>query len=229
MKKVFLGILVILLSFYAYKSYKKRKIFTPKETAEAFIEIYEKNLWGVGSGPGSDPKNAEPYLNLLSQYLNASDIHSIFDLGCGDWRLMSTLTVPADKIYTGFDLVPNVIENNIKLYQKNNIMFHVINGTEDLKDKHADLLVVKDVIQHWPNEQITYFLNNILPNFKYALITNDFNQNNNSNINPGQFRCIDLEAAPFNVSKTQFKKILDYEAHGIIKRVYLYTNPNYKG
>ena len=92
MKKIVFLACISLLSFYAYAKYAHIKnVAEAKATSEAFIEIYDKDLWGNGSGPGSTPENAEPYLKLLQTYLDSSDIHSIFDLGCGDWRLMSTL------------------------------------------------------------------------------------------------------------------------------------------
>ena len=196
--------------------------------AQVFTEIYDKNLWNEGSGPGSDPQNAEPYLQFLQTYFNNADIHSIFDLGCGDWRLMDTITIPDSKIYEGFDVVSSVINTNIRDYQKHNVTFHLIKDIKEFQNQHGDLLVVKDVIQHWPNHQIQYFLKTILPNFKYALITNDFDpSNSNKDISFGSWRFINLEVAPFNVGK-DFKIVLDYTAHGLTKRVYMYTNPNNK-
>lgn len=199
-----------------------------RSEAQVFTEIYDKNLWGGGSGQGSEPQNAEPYLQFLQKYLNVSHIHSIFDLGCGDWKLMSTLTIPDSKKYEGFDLVSSVINADISHYQKHNVNFHLINDIKDFQNQHGDLLIVKDVIQHWPNDEIQYFLKNILPNFKYAFITNGFHPLNiNEDIKTGDFRWIDLQGAPFNVGK-EFQVVLDYNAHGTTKRVYMYTNPEVK-
>ena len=87
------------------------------------------------------------------------------------------------------------------------------------------MIIIKDVLIHFPNKNIQYLINHILPNFKYALITNDFSStNNNVEIQKGQFRTVDLAAPPFNVTNLQV--ILDYDSHNVKKRVYLYTNPN---
>ena len=63
---------------------------------------------------------------------------------------------------------------------------------------------------------------NVTPS-KYALITNDFEENkSNIDIKSGHFRPINIEAAPFNMKNLE---MLDtYESHGVIKKVYLYTS-----
>ena len=193
--------------------------------AEIFTHIYDKNIWGGGSGVGSDPKNAQPYLKFLQEYINHLPISSIFDLGCGDWRLMSTLSIPDSITYEGFDLVSTVVDANIKMHTKRNVNFHVIRNIKDFQDQHGDFLIVKDVIQHWPNDSIQFFLKNILPNFKYALITNGFSSlQPNSDIKLGKYRPIDLQKSPFIVGN-EFDVVLDYGSSETLKRVYFYTNP----
>lgn len=73
---------------------------------------------------------------------------------------------------------------------------------EDLSElPNADLIICKDVLQHLPNEYIFKFLK-ILPKYKYALITNDGfkHPSFNRDINPGEWRSIDLRKSPFNLS-----------------------------
>lgn len=48
-------------------------------------------------------------------------------------------------------------------------------------------------MQHWPTPEIDYFIDNILPNFRYALLTNDYTPATvNYDINPGGYRPINL-------------------------------------
>jgi len=221
-QKVITGILVCLL--VAIASYYKTFRYSPEE--RAFTKIYESNI--ELADLGSDPQSSGLYLQLLDIYINKFDVKTVFDLGCGDWRLMRAIAFPDEKIYKGFDLVNSVINNNTQHYQKSNVLFHHIHKLADFTKEKGDLLVVKDVIQHWPNEDIKYFIQNILPNFKYALITNDYDSPNfnqrNGQIVHGGFRNIDLEGEPFNLENIEV--ILDYNVHGLVKRVYLYTNPN---
>lgn len=67
---------------------------------------------------------------------------------------------------------------------------------ENVKDK-GDLLITKDVMQHWPNSQGRYYIDKILPNFKYALVTNDISRNTVRNdISPGGWQLIPISWVP---------------------------------
>ena len=199
---------------------------SPASMEKAFTNVYQSHRWGEGSGYGSKPENAQPYLILLQKYVVNQKIHSIVDLGCGDWQLMRTIKLPDTTRYDGVDVVKSIVEFNTLHYQKPNIHFHYISDLDRFKFKNYDLLIVKDVIQHLPNKDVSYFLKIILPRFRYALITDDYLKNkSNRDIDAGDYRPIDLEEPPFLV-KQGLKVILDYPVSGMIKRVYLYTNPN---
>ena len=113
------------------------------------------------------------------------------------------------------------------------VKFNLINDLRDLKLgsellQDADLLIVKDILIHQPNEDIHYFINNILPNVKFALITNDYTDNDvrNQDIAVGNFRPVDLTYPPFNLK--QMELVLQYVYYEVyFKRVYLYTNPTF--
>ncbi|TGM46657.1 class I SAM-dependent methyltransferase [Leptospira biflexa] len=191
----------------------------------AFKKVYDEKKWGGGSGIGSWPENAGPYLKLLQEYLNDPKYQTIVDLGCGDWRLMETMIIPEEKNYVGYDLVPSLMEQNTKKYSKKNVNFVTIKQLSDIRHVSADLLIVKDVLHHWPTEHINYFLKEILPNYRYALITNDYNLFAlNQDINFAEFRPINLQKEPF-VPVIGLQVLFDYPSHGIIKRIYLYKNP----
>jgi len=213
-------LLVLPLSYIVYKKYKSTYDYS------TFSAIYEGNIWTEGSGPGSNPKNATAYLTILQDFFNDPKIKTYYDLGCGDWQLMELVNMPPNKEYFGFDVVSSVIEGDRKKYKKANVHFQTISGFSDFKNKKGDLLIVKDVLMHLPNILIHYFIDNILPNFKYALITHDISgikTENNKNIEIGQWRPLDLEAEPFSLK--DLKILTDYSAHDIkTKRVYLYVN-----
>lgn len=221
MKKYFLLFLVALLATIIFFSIKKYRI---KHNPEyRFSKIYETNEWG-GSGLGSDPNNVKPYLEILQDIFNDPQYTSFVDLGSGDWRLMATIEIPENKKYKGFDLVKKVIDITSKNYSKPNVSFYHIHKLKDLINEKADMLVIKDVMQHWGNNEIKYFLENILPNYKYALITNDYKKDAlNEDIKSAHFRPIDIEKEPYNLNNIRLLK--EYQAHGILKRTYLYTNP----
>ncbi len=196
---------------------------------QIFSEIYSNKKWrGGGSGPGSKPQNSIAYMAMLRGFISNNSIKTIADLGCGDWMLMEKIKVPNDKIYNGFDLVDSVIDANTSKYSAENIKFVKIENINDFINVKADLLIVKDVLQHWPNSQVEMFLEKILPNFKYALITNDYlSFMPNLDIPLGGFRTLDLQSRPFSkiTDNINLKFFMDYSSHGATKRVYLFENP----
>lgn len=196
-----------------------------------FSTIYDLDIWTEGSGPGSNPAYAKPYLDLLQIYFDDPKFHTIFDFGCGDWQLMSQIKIPDNKIYKGFDIVQSVIENDQAKYTKANIQFYHLNDLNQFKDQKGDLLIVKDVLMHLSNQDVEYFIQNILPNFKYALLTNGYHQGDQPNIDitPGQYRFINLQETPFNL--TNLKEVLEYKTHSdysVVKKTFLWTNSNYQ-
>lgn len=195
--------------------------------SQIFSNIYLYDIWGGGSGGGSSPENALPYMSMLKGVFLNDSIKTIVDLGCGDWQLMEKIKVPRGKLYKGYDLVESVIEANKAKHAAENIHFFKIENINDFINVKADLLVVKDVIQHWPNEQVKFFLQKVLPNFKYALITNDYEKNFGiKDIESGGFRPIDLYDSHFEEisRKMNIRFFMDYPSHGIIKRVYIFEN-----
>src|SRR3989338_4932018 len=133
-----------------------------------FEKIYQSNKWHVGSGEGSLTQFTKGYRDFLERFLRQHDIHSVLDFGCGDWQFSRYIDW-GNCHYHGVDVVPSVIENNKKMYETANRHFSLVNTETPLE--HADMLLVKDVLQHWSNERILAFLPRIRT-CAYALITN---------------------------------------------------------
>ena len=198
--------------------------------SEIFLYKY-RNVWGGTSGPGSAKHNTIQYRKLLQKIFDDDRFQSFVDFGCGDFQIMKLIQVPANKSYRGIDAVEYVIENNRKLYgvRHPNYEFNQIKDLRLLKRGsdllRGDMLIVKDVLIHFSNEDVAYFIDNILSNFKYSLITNDYtdDDNRNADIPTGKFRPIDLTYPPFNLKHMHL--LLNYtNDNRIVKRVYLHTN-----
>lgn len=154
---------------------------------EIFTEIYDKNIWG-GSGGGSDPDNTVEYRALLQKFLKDYEIKTVLDYGCGDWAFSKLINWDGVR-YVGVDVVDSVITRNSKRYKKDNIIFRTTDNWPHV-DLY-DLIIVKDVLQHWSNSQIDLFLGDIIRwgNFKYILITNTASQEfDNQDIEAGDTR-----------------------------------------
>ena len=123
---------------------------------ERFEQIYDQNKWGYGSGKGSLPRHSRGYIGMLQGFMSDHSISTVVDLGCGDWQF-SRLIDWSGVQYHGTDLVRSVIDRNIEQYSAPNIEFRVFSGNfDDLPD--ADLLLAKDVLQHWSNDSVKSFL-----------------------------------------------------------------------
>ncbi len=64
----------------------------------------------------------------------------------------------------------------------------------------AQLLIMKDVLQHLTDSQIVFYRDYVFPKYRHCLITNSWKATgypHNTNIEPGRFRSLDLRAAPY--------------------------------
>lgn len=142
------------------------------------MKIFVKKKWNGNSGPGSDPRYCIPYLDFLAKYIRDNKIESVLDLGSGDGRLAS-VTDWGSAVYTGLD-----IKNGFDI------------TSCDLPD--AELVLIKDVLQHWNNESINEFFPRVA-SYKLVLITNCADDwRTNEDIVIGDCRALDLAKYPFN-------------------------------
>jgi SAM-dependent methyltransferase len=149
---------------------------------------------------------------MLQRLFNETKFATVVDYGCGNWELMKVLVVPSHIQYLGIDIVESVVEKNIRLYQKDNIHFLEIDRQEDATHIKGDILIIKDVVMHWPNAEIRQFLEKMLPRYQMAIITNDFCQwhGRPRDITPGHYHCLDLQEPPFSLNA---QVLLDWESN----------------
>lgn len=169
---------------------------------KVFDDIYEHDKWGFGSGHGSLPAATKSYRFFLQNFLTNNDIKSVVDFGCGDWQFSKYINW--DNVdYLGLETVSSLVEGNQEKYSKANIRF-AKSPNDFSKIPKADLLIVKDVLQHLESEQIKDFANKVLRNFHYALITNNVIPDTHLNIEikTGLFRPLDLRKPPFSLKAT---------------------------
>lgn len=148
-----------------------------------FQEIYDNHLWGGGSrsGPGSDIHNIGDYCKIVNEYLekfNANGARTIVEIGCGDWCTTSRLDVSRYQAYVGIDIVPEIIKNNTERYSNKIIGFSCIDAVSN-EFPSADVIIIKDVLQHLSANSINNLLENVFKRCKYALITNDIKKERN--------------------------------------------------
>jgi len=161
-----------------------------------FETIYDKRVWGGGSGIGSSPRMAGSYMNFLQAFLNNNAIRSVVDIGCGDWQFSQFINW-GERTYLGIDVVASVIETNRRLFSKPTISFSHANPLEEGFDATGDLLLIKDVLQHLSNANVQKLLR-LTSRFKFSLLTNAYASTNDDCEN-GDTRPLDVRVEPFNL------------------------------
>lgn len=164
-----------------------------------FEAIYATNEWGHGSGEGSLPKHTRKYVQTVERFLREHRIAKVVDLGCGDWQFSRYIDWGSAE-YRGYDLVRSVVAANQEKFAKPGVSFELFSGNfDDLPQ--ADLLIVKDVLQHWSNEAVAAFLPT-LKRYRFCLLTNCVNprgKTTNADTTDGGFQYLDLRLPPFNL------------------------------
>jgi 2-polyprenyl-3-methyl-5-hydroxy-6-metoxy-1,4-benzoquinol methylase len=142
-----------------------------------FTKIYQKNIWGGGSGTGSK-MTADNfwYLDLLTNVIEDNKVIKVADIGCGDFNVLKNLDWNGLGIeYNGMDCVEDLITFNNQEYGNEFIKFNKLDISESphlVQD--YDLVILKDVIQHWNNDTIELVLHQLVQNNKLVLIGNGY-------------------------------------------------------
>ena len=185
-----------------------------KDLEKAFENIYSNNLWGSPdsiperlnqkfySGGGTDPENDfnNLYKNLIQSYVDRDDVKTVAEIGCGDWEVSSRIDWKKVQ-YTGYDVVKDLIDYNNSNYANDNINFVCDSNIFENNNLKADLIIIKDVLQHLPPSYYINFLKSITSNFKYNIITNDYSPQN-SEISFGGYQGNDFTTSPFNLQQS---------------------------
>jgi hypothetical protein len=172
---------------------------------DIFKKVYEDKKWGDNndtdyngsSGIGSSIDYNVDYVDFLKKFLQLFNISSVVDLGCGDFRIGNM--VFSEKIqYTGYDIYDKII---YKLKQENPLKnFEILDFCNNIDSiKNAQLCIIKDVLQHWPDNIIKKFLDELVAKrkFTFILVTNCMSDKNYDIENIGDFRGISDQLDPY--------------------------------
>jgi hypothetical protein len=142
--------------------------------AEAFDYIYLHGYWALGtpmhSGSGSYGAWAEQFVRVAKDLIRRHHIRSITDIGCGDFNVGRQLCDSVEK-YNALDISTRIIElDRARFAGLANVTFQQANACTDALPK-ADLVIVRQVLQHLTNAQIEQILANIeRTGFSFAVI-----------------------------------------------------------
>ena len=160
--------------------------------------------YGQSSGHGSTPEYTEPYRKWLEAFCKDNKIQSVIDMPCGDMRVGGAVKWPKGCEYLGADIIGERIKDNRANFPKLDFV-HV--DMQDWTPPPADLLIVKDCLQHWSNADIARWLQALKgATFRFALLINcAYGPTLNSDTPTGGWRSLDMSLAPFGVGEGVFE------------------------
>jgi SAM-dependent methyltransferase len=193
-----------------------------KINSSVWEKIYVEKRWQGGSGPGSIPESALPWIAFVNNFIRENNVQSVLDLGSGDGRIFLHINLNGAN-YTGVE----ASKKAISMFMENNPNFdgNIINSdllsTEYPK---TDLGLIKDVLQHNTYEDVFNILNKAKESCTYLLICEDFTKETLPDIKSGEWRPINFYSGDLPIkTKTLFTYGLSDPGQRPLKGVYLYS------
>lgn len=191
----------------AYRSV--RAFYRRIRKQSVFEKIHRENLWGdpeSRSGTGSGLAATESVRRGLSEAIERLGVHTIVDAPCGDFYWLSTLDL-AHRLtwYKGFDIVPQVINENRRLWGNETISFEAADLAKRVPPR-ADLILCRHLLIHLSLEDCLRVVHNFKASgSRYLMITNQPDVERNEEILfTGSYRPINLYLPPFNFPQPVF-------------------------
>ena len=215
------GFFALLLAMLKYPYTRKKRaayqnMLSETHIADRFSKIYDDNLWSSDeslSGSGSEVAYTESLRAWMISSLPKMKIKRFVDAPCGDFNWMRLVVKEIELDYTGLDIVPSVIETNVKKFSDMKTNFAVLNICED-DIPACDMIMVRDCLFHLSFEDINKFLKNLSStDYEYLLTTSHIVENSfkNTDIITGDFRLIDIFKPPFVFDESKIiERVKDY-------------------
>lgn len=154
-------------------------LFKGLTTQEVFTKIYAEGHWGRStdaadrffSGSGSrHPLIVGAYINAVREFLSGLPQRPrVVDLGCGDFCVGYKIRdLCAD--YVACDIVAPLIAFNREKYHGLHVDFRTLDLTRDALPE-ADVVFVRQVLQHLSNAEILAALPELCRKYKYLVLT----------------------------------------------------------
>ncbi len=207
---------------------------------DLFSLIYKNGLWGKSndpnrpffSGSGSHDENiTTSYVDSVAEFIKTlPNPPSVVDLGCGDFSIGSRIR-PLCGAYTACDIVPELIEFNRQAFSHLGVDFRVLDLASD-EIPGADVVFIRQVLQHLSNAQILKLIPKLRNNFKYLVLTEhlpssrQFTPNLDQAAGPGirlsQKSGVVLTAPPFDLVAMNESILCEVPEYGGVVRTILY-------
>ncbi len=230
----------------AFASRKLNRLFRREagysglNSRQVFEKIYRDDAWGPAhtdnreyfSGGGShDPAIVDTYVTAVQEFIRVlGKKPDVVDLGCGDFNVGAQL-VEFSSSYLACDLVAGLIDENRTLYRQANLSFRVLDMVKN-ELPGGDVALVRQVLQHLPNDDIIRFVSKLRGTFQHLLVTehlpsgDDFPANVDKPIGPSirlhSGSGVVLTRPPFNLAPKRERILCEVEQFGGVIRTHAY-------
>lgn len=174
--------------------------FRPPDMEAIFSDIYRNNSWADPesvSGRGSTLARTEVIRRELPALLSSVGAKSLLDAPCGDFNWMQYVDLAGIE-YIGADVVPELIARNRQIEKSAGRTFAVLNITRDPLPK-VDVILCRDCFIHFSFRDIYAAIANFKrSNSTFLLTTTHTDVRENTEIETGSWRSINLQSPPFN-------------------------------
>jgi hypothetical protein len=177
---------------------------TNRHGAENFYKLTSSARLESKSGLGSFVANTNELRESLPHIIEKYSIRSIIDCPCGDWNWMRLVSLERVD-YLGLDIVKELIDENMLLYQRPGIRFALHDMIIDPLPK-ADLILCRDLLFHLSLEQIEACLRNVRESGSRFILTTTFpwikenlELSNQELAEQWGWRMINAECSPINL------------------------------
>lgn len=164
---------------------------------DVFRRIFASNAWRGAesrSGEGSDLAQTGVIRREIPGLLRRLGAASLLDAPCGDFNWMRHVDL-AGVDYVGGDIVPDIVAANRARFGGPGRRFEVLDITADSLPR-ADVMLCRDCLVHLSFADIRRALRNIRASGTTWLLATTFPGRANAEIETGQWRPLDLCAAP---------------------------------
>jgi hypothetical protein len=194
-----------------------------KSVEERFTKIHHSNFWRAAesaSGPGSSLLDTENLRRTLPAMFDKFGIRTMLDAPCGDFYWMKHVVAEAKLAYIGGDIVRPMIEKNTALHANDRTSFVHLDITKGPLPK-ADLWFCRDCFFHLSLADIFRALHQFVDSgipFIMASSSTSVTEHKYQDILSGDFRNVDLFAAPFLFSPDVLFRIGDFAPGQMLQR-----------
>lgn len=145
-----------------------------RDQKAVFEEIYQKEKWGkgLGSGSGSDADYCAGWLTFLRKEIPDGSV--VLDVGCGDHQMYRDFDLSrwdyhgCDISVTALGLAGEAGRTELERLHHVPDMSAILELAASVK---PDFVIVKDVMMHWTDEEIEYFLDRLCVDFSGTIYT----------------------------------------------------------